>query len=307
MPTTFIADAKPTTIFLATCAKCVRPWRVEKHDGRHGSKINGLCPDCLSPITYDRLMAVTKRMDCTGACMGAYGPSCTCSCGGINHGAVWSETGEMLESALEKYRAEIAKREAVANAKRDAKARKALAEWNAWVEENREAYEFLMSEDWLSLDRPDGFLADLREQVESHKMLSERQTQSALRNKDRRIKWAKENARREANVTDVPTGRQELAGTIVGIKRVQDDYSYYGGDIIKMIVDCGTFRVYGTAPSALLLGIREREIAKRIEYTADDSPKGYQITFRATVSAGREKGFGFFKRPSNVEITGHTN
>ena len=295
MPTTFIANAKPTTIFLATCAKCVRPWRVEKHDGRHGSYINGLCPDCLSPITYDRLMAVTKRMECTGACMGAYGPSCSCSCGGINHGAVWSETGEMLESALEKYRAEIAKREAVANAKRDAKARKAQAEWNAWVDENREAYEFLMSEDWLSLDRPDGFLADLREQVESHKMLSERQTQCALRNKDRRIKWAKESAARAAKATEVPTGRQEITGTIVGLYTVPDNFSYNGGDIRKMVVDCGTYTVSGSIPHALFVG---DDGYVRAIY--DDEFKGRKVAFTATLKPGKTKGKGYYSRPSKA-------
>ncbi|MDI4667411.1 hypothetical protein K9U40_24275, partial [Xanthobacter autotrophicus] len=53
------------------------------------------------------------------------------------------------------------------------------------------------------------------------------------------------------NATIVPSGRQEVIGEIVSVKSVADNFSYQERYITKIIVDCGTFRVYGTMPKGM--------------------------------------------------------
>lgn len=93
------------------------------------------------------------------------------------------------------------------------------------------------------------------------------------------------------NATDVPVGRQIVTGEIVSVKFVDDMYSFNGGMITKIVVDCGTFRLYGTLP----------KVAETAENGAK-ALKGKKISFTATVEAGKEKGFGFFKRPTKAQI-----
>ena len=81
----------------------------------------------------------------------------------------------------------------------------------------------------------------------------------------------------------VVEGRVEIVGEVLGTK-VVDGYAY-GSSVVKMIVgDDRGFRVYGTAPSALL----------------DGSPlKGRRVAFTAQIEASRDDvDFGFFKRPT---------
>lgn len=94
------------------------------------------------------------------------------------------------------------------------------------------------------------------------------------------------------NATIVPSGRQEVIGEIVSVKSVADNFSYQERHITKIIVDCGTFRVYGTMPKGM--------------YDFDGfedmySYKGRKIKFMATLEPSDDKGFGFFKRPTKAE------
>lgn len=49
------------------------------------------CRGCGNPLSLDRFQSLYGRtvteIVCGGKCMNATGPSCDCSCGGMNHGA----------------------------------------------------------------------------------------------------------------------------------------------------------------------------------------------------------------------------
>ncbi len=235
--------------------------------------------------------------------MGATGPSCSCSCGGSNHGGVWSETGEILAGALARYRAELAAKQA----NRDCEARRQResrdAAFNAWRAEHEATVSELLAGDWLAGQFPNDFLADLTDQLSEHKPLSDRQIDAAERTLAKRHAATKRTAERKATATEVPAGRLTVEGTIVGIFEVPDNFSYYDRTIVKMIVDTGTYTVMGTVPTSTILEVREYEIKNHTTYNGPRDLKGHKVQFTATITPGSELGKGYFKRPTKVTVT----
>ena len=76
-----------------------------------------------------------------------------------------------------------------------------------------------------------------------------------------------------------PTGRVILEGTVTSQKMVSTDF----GDTYKMLLDCGAYRVWGTVPGNLAVGLGDR-----VRLTATVQPK--------------ELGFGFYSRPAKAEV-----
>ena len=76
-----------------------------------------------------------------------------------------------------------------------------------------------------------------------------------------------------------PAGRVTLEGVVTSQKMVSGEY----GDTYKMILDCGPYRVWGTVPGNLAVGLGDR-----VRLTATVQPK--------------ELGFGFYSRPSKAEL-----
>ncbi len=289
MVSTYIAGATPTDVFMGTCPKCVRPWR-RVEDKRRGNYINGRCPDCLTEIKLERVFGTVSRMACDFRCMGAYGPNCECACGGWNHGGVWMETGEALASAIEKYQAEVTKREAKREAERQAKAKAARQEREDYHDDHATILDWLTATDWYSLDRPDGFLGSLREQYESGKQLSPRQLECLEQSKERHERWAAERAEREANATEVPEGRQHISGVVINVYEKDNPFSYNAPTTTCITVDCGTYRVSGTCPRSLIWGPEGEQLIAR----------GHRVEFDAELKSGKEIGRGWFKRPTKA-------
>lgn len=88
-------------------------------------------------------------------------------------------------------------------------------------------------------------------------------------------------AAERAAAAPVPAGRHEIEGEIVSI-RSYDDGRF--GAVLKMLVKCAGFRVFGSVPAA----ISGAGVGDRVRFSADVEPK--------------EAGFGFFKRPSKAAI-----
>jgi hypothetical protein len=120
------------------------------------------------------------------------------------------------------------------------------------------------------------FLCDMASQL-AETPLTERQAKAARAALERAAQQA-------AAATDVPAGRNQVEGVIMAFKTVEHDYGY-GGVTVKMTVDCGTYRLYGTLPRAI-----------------SEASKGDRVAFTATLEPGREKGFGFFSRPTKASI-----
>lgn len=90
---------------------------------------------------------------------------------------------------------------------------------------------------------------------------------------------AQAEAEAKASETMPPTGRVTVTGTILSTKWQDSDY----GSTLKMLVDAGTYRLWGSVPSKLQVS------------------KGDQVTFSADVTP-KEIGFGFFKRPTQAKV-----
>lgn len=86
-------------------------------------------------------------------------------------------------------------------------------------------------------------------------------------------------AEKDANAELPPTGRVTVTGTVLSTKWQDSDF----GGSLKMLVDVGTYRLWGSVPSKLSVD------------------KGDRITFSADVSP-KEAGFGFFKRPTQASV-----
>ena len=86
-------------------------------------------------------------------------------------------------------------------------------------------------------------------------------------------------ATRAANATMPPTGRVAVSGTVLSTWWQESDY----GSTLKMLVDVGTYRLWGSVPGALSVN------------------KGDTVSFMAQVEA-KEVGFGFFRRPTQAKV-----
>lgn len=82
-----------------------------------------------------------------------------------------------------------------------------------------------------------------------------------------------------------PTGRVRIEGEVLSTKYQETQY----GSTLKMLVlvttENGHFRLWGTVPQAII----------------QDVEKGVRVRFTATVEP-KEKGFGFFNRPTQAEV-----
>lgn len=91
------------------------------------------------------------------------------------------------------------------------------------------------------------------------------------------------NAERPPQI-DLVEGRQTIEGVIVSRKAYANEYQYGGEDIIKVLVDCGTFKTFG----GLAKAIRNAKVGDRVKFDAMIEPK--------------ETGFGYHSRPTKAEI-----
>jgi hypothetical protein len=98
-----------------------------------------------------------------------------------------------------------------------------------------------------------------------------------------------EEEKRRASATDVPEGKIDIFGKIVGVK-FQDNM--FGGSC-KMIVEAQEgFKIFGTIPSSFL---------EMVESMFD--LKGMSVSFSATIEKSQnDNKFGFFKRPTKSKL-----
>lgn len=68
-------------------AKCRNGHTVKGTFAQCQSGIYLVCPCGSRGVAKGMNITVKADKDCNGVCMGAQGPSCSCSCGGENHGA----------------------------------------------------------------------------------------------------------------------------------------------------------------------------------------------------------------------------
>jgi hypothetical protein len=93
-------------------------------------------------------------------------------------------------------------------------------------------------------------------------------------------------AKRASATGTCPTGKQEVTGTILNVKKVPNEYSRYGGTIDKVLVDLGNgAKVYGNGPSN------------------EHPEKGQIVKFSASFEPSQKDNlFGFWKRPTKWTV-----
>lgn len=271
--------------FLGLCKTCVLPMAVEK-PGMVGDFIRLACPSCSGSVKLERLYGTETSMTCDPRCEGAVGPSCECACGGANHGAAFLETGEVLASAVNKYRTSYAKR---------SEATKKVAEERAAKAAEREKAAKLANmteeERWvLGYEGQSRFLLSLRERMEAYmagagRGLSDRQIAAVRENMARRTRDEVMHRTPKAERRPCPDGESVVIEGVV-VKLVEKEMA--NGPTLqgRIRTDAG-WSAWGTIPLAL----REAEVQV-----------GSRVRFSATLRRQEDVFFGFWSYPEGGQV-----
>jgi hypothetical protein len=317
--------ARPTAIYLGTCEEHQRPVRYDTtQEGRWGHEERSMipCPVTGHMIKGERLVAVTTTLDCDGSCRSARKASCSCGCGGVNHGNTWTagkllSNAEVVASELVKYRAEIRNVEQKREQRREQAARRERVTFDAWAADHQDVIQALAA--YRHSEDSSTFLHDLAVQVSDGwngkpKPLSENQEFAALRTIADISLREKAEEQRKAAARPAPEGRSEISGQIVKIS-VRDGYA--GRIEYKATVRCDGFAVWVTLPRAVeswVTANRRKELwdgwkpSHGTDYQGASDRwtsilRGFQISFTADVSRSeRDESFGFAKRPIKVSF-----
>lgn len=283
-----ILNAQPTTTFLGACRTCTRPVRASDPYAL-GRYTTLACRDCGQPVRGERLYATVTAQPCHGACMGAWGPSCSCGCGGLNHGRLYEQRGEATESAVAAYRAAIAKQEA--EAARRAQARRRAFE--AWAAEHRDVTDYLADPERFDPfgEEPSDFLYDMARLLQRGRTLSDRQLHGVRRWIAGRARIAQRKAEEAAAAKPVPTGdKVQVTGTVVYTNA--EDNRYGPGVTYRMLLKGDGWKLWSTIPRGLV--------------TATDRHtdlRGRTIRLTATITAKPDDPTtGNAKRPRNAAL-----
>ena len=98
-------------------------------------------------------------------------------------------------------------------------------------------------------------------------------------------------------------GRVRITAEIVHLKWVTSQFGDSLKCLMKVTTDDGDFKLWGSVPGAVLDAARD---AAQIDEDLheDDWIKSQRITFTARIErSADDAGFGFYKRPSKIEIT----
>jgi hypothetical protein len=286
-----------TTLYLGACETCNRPYRIDMGGETERSTLTQWmvmpCPGgCRMTVKFERLAAVFTEEVCDARCMGATGPSCSCACGGTNHGASWGATATTyeLESAVKALRARQEREEKARQARKDTKQARKERIFTAWVEDgNQDVVDYL-----ATVMDGGSFILDMVDRVRDLEPLSERQAEVVRDIAAREADHAARRAVYEASKTTAPLGKGlTVEGTVISVKP-QDGYAY-GTTDWKMTVECAGYRVWGSVPRSLIGNI--------ITAGCYDRLKGQRVRFVAELvpSKGDDPSFVYFKRPTKAE------
>jgi hypothetical protein len=254
------------------------------------------CPVCSTAVRIVRVEgSLNDRQPCDSRCQYAAGPSCSCSCGGENHGAGYIEAPELFR---ERDTARYAKRVAAEAAEGAAKAAAIIAAIEATVEDSP----LLADLTYPVLVEGNDFLSSLSGQLLAKGWLSDRQVQAAERALVRDIARANRQAA-EALLPVVPVveGRIEITGMVLSTKFVENDF---GGALKMLVRDDRGFRVWSTVPSAISsVDVDHTEEDGTTWHNQRNLDRDDRVAFTATITkSDRDESFGFASRPSKARV-----
>jgi hypothetical protein len=106
-------------------------------------------------------------------------------------------------------------------------------------------------------------------------------------------------ARPQAVNVPAPTGKVAVTGTIVSAKVHESQFGTSIKMTVKVVTPGGEWLCWGTAPTSILDKARELQTTEEYAY---EVLKGRAVSFTATLEAGREPHFAFFKRPTRAQL-----
>lgn len=240
---TAVTDATQTTIYLATCDVHQVPVRESKlglypHLAPKHSRvlcfIGGQAEE--HEVLGEKLIAVETTLDCDGQCRSARGRSCSCGCGGTNHGDHWTrqymlDHREMFESEVAKYRYELQQIAAKRVQRKQDK-------FETWMTQHADAVEFFMNEANIR----SSFLRSMKEQLSQLKPLSEGQLRVVLQIRQEeaegRARWQVEDRRRQerearaqAQAATRRPGQGDQSQLTIGVYRLNDQIYVLTGNM----------------------------------------------------------------------------
>ena len=112
------------------------------------------------------------------------------------------------------------------------------------------------------------------------------------------FKIAAESSQTELPEIDPPAGRQTITGKVVSAKYTETGYPKM---LVEVTTDEGKFRVWGTMPIVILDRLYNH-YNKASDRGYFSMFKGSTVQFTATIKP-KEKGFGFYNRPSKAKVT----
>lgn len=183
-----------------------------------------------------------------------------------------------------------------------------LAKWRAADERNERAYaDLLATEDAAGGSGANEFVDSLLRYARKNGWLTDAQRDAVLHGIETRAQRETERAERAAELNDpepaaVVTGRIEVTGRLLTIKSQE---GYYGSTLKMLVLDDRGFKVWGTAPDALLDPTFEAAKAAGFTDTRSALAAGTKIRVAFTAAVERsddDETFGFYKRPTKARV-----
>jgi DNA-directed RNA polymerase subunit RPC12/RpoP len=283
------------------CEHCGTPNAVDNVDKDTVSE----CRHCGVKIVLKWVFGNKSDIPCDGRCMGATSDSCSCACGGRNHGA-WNLRIELVPVW------DRAKAEANTRSKREQHEARQRVKAEANRNRKRDAQEVLLEQwpdlVWLSyLQNLDDyiwsrFLEDMRSAFVTGKMTPRQAETGAAAVMRAMEQYEREHARERADAELVQAGvhvpeveGMTVVGTVYHTKYDTDyRYSYSGRTVARMFVETTMgFRLMGTPPPALVRAVGGQLSAL----------KGCKVRFVADVQPSKnDQLFGFWKFAKQAEV-----
>jgi hypothetical protein len=207
-------------------------------------------------------------------------------CGGAGYFRVWGHIHEGRCFQCGGGKGKWVALSGVAARKRNAakKAERRAAQVSAKIAEvEARALAFLRSNPALvkALEVEHNILADLAAKLQRFGCLSDKQIELALKVAAEQKGRDEERAAQDAAAVDVPEGRHAIEGKVLSIKEQESQF----GVSWKLLLDCGDYRLFGSLPRSIDPLVKVGDI---VRLSAELQPK--------------EKGFGFYKRPTKASI-----
>ena len=257
------------------------------------------CPSCGAAVVLAWVLGERSDEPCDGRCINAVGPSCSCACGGANHGSIY------LEFVPQWVRERDAKRHQDKTDRAEAQRRAGQSRREAARAELLDRYPVLA---WLSYRTNTGeawddgsFMTDMTDAFQRGKM-SDRQAAAAVRaierETERRTRRAAEEdaaaAARAAGVR-VSAGVQVITGKVVHTRWDKNRFAYSGGCLKMLVVTDAGCKIWGTCPAALSRAADDADLrGSRVQFTAEVTP------------SADDPMFGTFKRPRRAGVLAPT-